>query len=186
MMHRIQGRFALAAAALALALAGGSLGVRAAGHVVLTAEQVERLQRVIEKQGTHIQVPPPVAGALRLEPAQISPSVHQGTYQDEAGVKHGFAALNDGTGYFLFRRKDRNQITAFRTDREFKLLGATQNFQDTRFIAMVPAAAQDALDAEMAGWSHVLSPRGPSMTPLLKPPAAAAPSPAAPAPATGK
>ncbi len=137
----------------------------------LTDEQVQRLEKVAREQGTSIGVPGPIASALHLEAAQIAPVVRQVSFQKEDGIKHGFARLNDGSGYFLFARGPDHGVTVLRVNNDFGLLGAAHTFAGNRFVALPPAEANDRLHGEILAWSGVLSPKGVVMPPPRKPPA---------------
>ncbi len=141
----------------------------AQGPAGLTPEQLLRLERVVAARGTQIPVPAPVAAVLKLEAAQIAPSIRQVTFQDDEGVKHGFAPLHDASGFFLFRRSQTDGLTVFRLGRELQLLGAAHNFQGDRFLELTPGQAQIQSQAELASWSRVLTPRGASMPPAVPP-----------------
>jgi len=157
----------------------GTAASRVALAPRLTKEQVERLERVVQHQGSDIAVPPPVATVLHFTPRQIAPTVRQATFLDDNKSKHGFAMFNDGSGYFLFRRSAQDGLSVFHVDHDFHLLQAAHNFQTDRFIEMTPTRAQDELNAEVVAWSHVLSPRGVNL-PLPVPAGARAASPLKP------
>lgn len=129
----------------------------------LTDEQLQRLRKVANDQGTSIALPPAVVAILRLSPGAVAPLVRQVSFQREDGVKHGFARLNDDSGFFLFRKSGPQDLSVFRLDAAQKLVGAAHTFQGERLITLPPGAAQAAVDAELAAWSSVLSPRGVSL-----------------------
>jgi len=146
----------------------------------LTEEQLLRLEKVALDKGTSIPVPGPIAAVLHLAPEQVAPLVRQVSFRGDDGTKHGFARLNDGTGFFLFRTVAANDMSVYRLDTNQKVLAAAHNFQGGRLIALPPAEAQVEVDGELAAWSRVLSPKGVSMP---RPDGApAAPVPAAPKP----
>jgi hypothetical protein len=99
---------------------------------------------------------------LRLSPAQVAPAVRQVSFQGDDGVKHGFARLNNESGYFFFRKAPTG-LSAYHVDTALKLVAGAHNFAAERFIALPEKAAQDELNAEMIAWSRVLSPRAVSM-----------------------
>lgn len=135
----------------------------------LTDEQVQRLEKVALDRGTSIAVPPPIAAALHLEAAQIAPVVRQVSFQKDDGIKHGFARLNDGSGYFLFAREPNGGVTVFRVNREFGLLGAAHTFAGDRLMPLQPAVATDRLHGEILAWSALLSPPTAVMPPARQP-----------------
>jgi hypothetical protein len=188
---------ALAAAALAtLWLACTGAAAQALKLEKLTEEQLGRLRKIALDQGSTIPVPPLLVGVLRLSAGQIAPSVRQVAFQGDDGAKHGFARLNDGSGYFFFRRSPAG-LWAFHADPRLVLVVAARNFSTEQFIALSAKDGQEAFAAEMVAWSRVLSPRGVSLPapgthpaqqmtspiPALPPPAEAVPGavPAAPA-----
>ncbi len=150
----------------------------------LTGEQILRLEKIARDQGSSIAIPQPIAAALHLDAAQIAPVVRQVSFQQADGVKHGFARLNDGSGYFLFAREPDSAVTVYRVDKGFALLGAAHTFAGGRFISLDPAQARNRLQGEIAAWSGVLSPKGVVMPPPGKPAHAAAPPASAPMPDT--
>ena len=135
----------------------------------LTAEQVERLEKVIRDKGTGVQLPTSIAGVLRLAPEQVGPGVRQATFLGDDGAKHGFALLNDHSGYLLFRRPPGVGLSVYRVDLKFHAVGAAREFQGARFIELAPDAARRELEEEIASWSRVLSPRGVSLPPVARP-----------------
>src|SRR5215469_15983882 len=70
------------------------------GH--LTHEELGRLLKVVDKHGSRAVIPRAVASVLQLKPGQATPDVKEAAYLDEAGNRHGFAPLNDGSGFFMF------------------------------------------------------------------------------------
>ena len=175
---------ALAAAALALTwLASAGALAQNLKLERLTDEQLGRLRKVALDKGSTIPVPSVLVGVLRLSPAQIAPAVRQVSFQGEDGVKHGFARLNDDTGYFFFRRSPAG-LWAFHADKELKLTAGARNFSAAQFIALPQKDGQEEFAAEMVAWSRVLSPRGVSLPPpgARGAPASAVPGVALPAP----
>jgi hypothetical protein len=159
---------------------GAPAEMSAAPVARLTVEQLMRLKKVIQDKGTSIPVPAPVVQLLGLSAQQVVPVVRQASFQEDGGVKHGFALLNDGAGYFLFRRTADKGLTVFRVDGDFRLIAAGHNFVGDRFLALDDAQARSQLQEEIVAWSRVLSPRGAAMplpglpgSPPLRPEAAA-------------
>jgi hypothetical protein len=101
------------------------------------------------------------------------------SFQLDDGVKHGFARLNDGSGYFLFHRAP-DGVSAYHVDKDFTLVDAAHNFGSDRFVALPAKPAQDDINAEVAAWSRVLSPKGVSPPPGPSPKPATDAPPAAP------
>jgi hypothetical protein len=164
-------------------LAPGPAGAQVLTLERLTDEQLGRLQKVALEKGSTIPLPAALVAVLRFSPAQVAPLVRQVSFQGDDGVKHGFAKLNDDSGYFLFRRAP-GGLSAFHVDKAFKLLAAAHDFAGDRFIALAEKEGLDALNGEVVAWSRVLSPRGVSMpAPGTRPrPPAGSPPPAVPAP----
>lgn len=158
-----------------IAVIGFALAAAAAAPLPdrLSPEQLARLQIIALQQGSTIPMPAALVDVLHLTPAQVSPSVRQVSFQEDDGVKHGFARLNDGSGYFLFRRSQEAGVSAYHVDRSFHLVAAAHNFTNERYMALPDAAAQAQLADEARAWSRVLTPKG-------APPAAAPVAPAAP------
>lgn len=129
----------------------------------LTDEQLQRLRSVANAQGTSIALPPAVVAILRLQAGAVAPVVRQVSFQREDGIKHGFARLNDGSGYFLFRKDGPSALSVFRLDAGQKLVVAAHTFAGERLVTLPASAAQAGADAELAAWSGVLSPRGVSL-----------------------
>jgi len=178
---------ALAVAALAtlwFAAAGAAAQILKLDR--LTDEQLGRLRKVALEKGSTIPIPAVLAGVLHLTPAQIAPAVRQATFQSDDGVKHGFAHLNDDTGYFFFRRSAEG-LWAFHADKALKLELGARNFSAGQFIALPAKDGEEEFAAEMNAWSRVLSPRGVSLpTPdPRRAPGTAVPAPALPAPLPG-
>jgi len=194
---------ALAAAVLALFwLASAGAAAQTLKLERLTDEQLGRLRKVALEQGSSIPVPPVLVGVLRLSPAQIAPTLRQVSFQGDDGVKHGFARLNDDTGYFFFRHSPVG-LWAFHAEKDLKLTAGARNFSAKQFIALPAKEGQEEFAAEMNAWSRVLSPRGVSLPrpdahmapgaalpnapmPGAALPGAAAPGSALPAPSTAK
>ena len=176
-------RAARCALLLAGCLAAGLCAAQDLKAEKLTDEQLLRLRKVALAQGSSIPVPPPLVDALHFTPAQIRPSVRQVSFQGDDGVKHGFARLNDDSGYFLFHRSP-DGLSAYHVDKDFHLVGAAHNFGGDRFMALPPKAAQDEVLGEVAAWSRVLAPKvvtPPAPTGGAKPPAGTAAPGAVPA-----
>ncbi len=140
----------------------------------LTDEQLVRLQKVALSQGSSIAIPPGLVGVLHFTPAQVTPTLRQVSFQLDDGVKHGFARLNDGSGYFLFRRAP-DGVSAYHVDKDFTLVDAAHNFSNDRFVALPAKPAQDGINAEIVAWERVLSPKGVAPPPGPKPAADAPP-----------
>ncbi len=130
----------------------------------LTDEQLVRLRKVALDKGTSVPLPPALTAVLRLSAAQVGPAVRQVTFQGDDGVKHGFARLNDDSGYFFFRRSP-NGVWVFHADKSLSLVIAAHTFSAQQFIALPEGSGHDELAAEMMAWSRVLSPRGVSLPP---------------------
>ncbi|HUD26162.1 MAG TPA: hypothetical protein VMQ45_10765 [Burkholderiaceae bacterium] len=149
----------------------------------LTYEQLQRLLKVIDKQGSRAAIPHDVASVLQLIPAQLAPDVKQAAYLDEDGNRHGFAALNDGSGYFMFRSGPSVGNSVYRVDSTLHLVRAARSLMKNGPLLSLPdAEAQKELDDEFARWSKVLSPNGPVTGPTpfpFKQPAGPAAAPAA-------
>lgn len=146
----------------------------------LTTEELARLEKVVLEKGSNIPIPPDIAALLHFSPREIGTSVRQATTQDGEGIRHGFALLNDGSGFFLFRRgPERDGLAVFRTDRQFHLLGAARNLVGKRFIDLADAEARAELQVELNAWTQVLSPGGSvpraALPRTVQPPAGAAP-----------
>lgn len=160
---------ALLAAALFCALA------QSQAIATLTSEQRTRLEKTVLDKGTSIPVPPDIGRLLRLTPSQTAPLIRQASIQEPDDIKHGFALLNDGSGYLMTRRTSGNSLCVLRVDRDFHLLGGVQNFRNDRFIALTDADAQVELQTEIAAWAKVLAAaRAP--VPAGAPPPATAPA----------
>jgi hypothetical protein len=141
----------------------------------LNKVQVDQIRKVIEQQGTKIPVPPPIATGLGLSARQIEPTIRQATFIDPEGVKHGFAELNDGSGYFLFRRSKKDGLAIFHCDREFNLVRAIREFETNQFLELSDADAKVEWTNEIEAWARVVMQRGakaPTLTQPLQVPAA--------------
>jgi hypothetical protein len=132
----------------------------------LTYEQLQRLLKVVDKQGSRAAIPHNVASVLQLIPAQLAPDVKQAAYLDEDGNRHGFAPLNDGSGYFMFRSGPSMGNSVYRVDSTLHLVRAGRSLMKNGPMLSLPdAEAQKELDDEFARWSKVLSPKGPVIGP---------------------
>jgi hypothetical protein len=138
----------------------------------LSREQVDRILKVALEQGTKIPVPPPIVTALHLTQQQVTPSIRQVTFQDPDGVKHGFAELADGTGFFLFRRSPKNGVSVFHSDREFQLIGAIHNFESDRFMELSNSEARAEWADEISKWAQLLD-KTSAQAPASAPPSSA-------------
>lgn len=148
-----------ALAATALWMAAASAQAPAPAPATLTDAQIGRLRNIAIDKGSAMPVPPPLATVLRFTPAQVTPVVRQVSFQGDDGVKHGFAHLNDDSGYLFFRRSPAG-AWAFHTDRNLQLVMGAHTFSAQQFIALPEASARDELAAEMGAWSRVLSAQG--------------------------
>ena len=162
---------ALGAAVLAtLWLASAGAAAQVVKPETLTDEQLGRLRKVAIDKGTSVPLPRLLAAALHLAPAQVAPAVRQVSFQGDDGTKHGFAHLNDESGYFFFRRSPAG-LWAFRADNDLKLVASARNFSAEQFIALPAKEGQEELAAELITWSKVLSqPAAPAPGALQPPP----------------
>jgi len=136
----------------------------------LTYEQLQRLQKVIDKQGSRAAIPHDVATVLQLYPNQIAPDIKQAAYLDEDGNRHGFGPLNDGSGFFMFRSGASVGNSVYRVDSTLHLVRAARSLMKSGPLLSLPEAeAQKELDEEFARWSKLLSPNGPVVTPTPYP-----------------
>ncbi|HEX4599546.1 MAG TPA: hypothetical protein VH278_17285 [Burkholderiaceae bacterium] len=132
----------------------------------LTPEELGRLVKVVGKHGSRAVLPRDVISILQLKPAQLAPDVKEATWQDEDGTKHGFAPLNDGSGYFMFTGRPTQGQTVYVVDTDLHLVHAARTLvKGAPMIALPEAEAQQELDEEFSRWSKMLSPAGPSMAP---------------------
>jgi len=132
----------------------------------LTAEELGRLVQAVDKHGSRALLPRDVVSILQLTPAQLAPDIKEAAWQDEEGTKHGFAPLNDGSGYFLFSSRPSQGQTVYVVDRELRLVHAARTLlKGAPMIALPEAEAQRQLDEEFRRWSKVLSPEGPAVAP---------------------
>jgi hypothetical protein len=129
----------------------------------LTGEELGRLVKVVDKQGSHAVLPRDVISILQLKPSQLAPDLKQAAWQDEEGNKHGFAPLNDGSGYFMFSSSPAQGQTVYVVDPDLRLVHAARTLvKGAPMIALPEAEAQQELDEEFRVWSKVLSPAGAS------------------------
>lgn len=70
----------------------------------LLEEHFTHLLKVVDEKGTKISLPPSVAGVLDLKPGAPHTATQVAFQEEGGGTKHGFARLDDGTGYFMFSR----------------------------------------------------------------------------------
>jgi len=132
----------------------------------LTHEQLGRLLKAIDKHGSHTPLPRDVASVLQLKPSQFAPDIKEAAWQDENGDKHGFAPLNDGSGFFMFTSHPSQGQTVYVLDPDLHLLHAARTLlKGAPMIALPDNEAQRELEEELRRWSKVLSPEGPSMAP---------------------
>jgi len=187
------GRAARPAGARTAAAAGRTAGVDPPASAPidgLTDSELNGLLSVAASKGSDLAIPPPVSSALRLSERQHRPTVRQVTFQEPNGVKHGFAALNDHSGYLLFSRDPGGHVTVYRTGANLRLVRAAGNFTSERFIELPAKQAARGLQDELRHWSAVMTP--PPSSAAVSGPAgasAAGPAPASPpgrAPATDR
>ena len=172
MTSRLRWAWTAVFAAAGLAAAAGAVGAVGADDITLTQDQLRRLLKVVEERGSRALIPGQVSGLLGLEARQIGPDVKQVVYQDPEGNKHGFAPLNDGSGYFMFRNGAALGHSVYRVDGQLHLVRAARALRSIGPLIGLPAAqAQQELSDEFARWSKVLSPAGPAPMPFpFKPP----------------
>jgi hypothetical protein len=152
---------------------------------VLTRIQLVQLLKVVETRGSRTTIPGQVASALQLQPAQHTPDIKEAAWRDEAGNKHGFAPLNDHSGFFLFSSGPSAGHVVYLVDPALHLVRAARSLvANGPVIALPQDEAQKELDQEFARWSGVLTPPAPDKAAKAsaKAPAAAAPAPQSPAP----
>jgi hypothetical protein len=136
----------------------------------LTRDELARLLKVVDERGSHASIPRMVATVLQLQPAQHSPDIKEAAYLDDAGLKHGFGRLNDGSGYFMFRGGASQGQTVYVVDPSLHLVRAARSLLvNGPLIPLPEAEAQQELDDEFRQWSKVLSPAGPSAPKLTFP-----------------
>jgi hypothetical protein len=157
-------RLARASAAIAAIAVVAALPARAADPT-LEFEPLSRLLKVVYDKGTQIELPPPVTTVLKLKEPQYAPKIWQATYQSEDKVKHGFAPLNDKSGYLLFRRDPLGGLSLYLTAPDFHLVAAARSDRGSGFVTIERDEAQSGLNDEVRHWSEVLKPK-PGMTPL--------------------
>jgi hypothetical protein len=159
MMITITGRQALGPL-LACALLWGPAGSFAHG---LTNEELGRLVKAVDKHGSRTRLPQDVASILQLKPAQLAPDIKEAAWLDEQGTRHGFAPLNDGSGFFMFSSGKSAGQTVYFVDPDLHLIHAARTLlKGAPMLALPNAEAQRELDEEFRRWSKVLSPEGPS------------------------
>jgi hypothetical protein len=127
----------------------------------LTYEQLQRLLKVVDQRGTHAAIPHNVASVLELYPKQLTPDLKEVAVLDEDGNRHGFAPLNDGSGFFMFRNGETMGNSVYRVDSTLHLVRAARSLvKNGPMISLPEAEAQKELDEEFARWSRLLSPNG--------------------------
>jgi hypothetical protein len=132
----------------------------------LTTEQLSRLLKVVDTRGSRATVPASVAAMLDLKPDQLSPDIKQAAYLDDQGNRHGFAPLNDQSGFFMFRSGASLGQSVYRVDATLHLVRAARSLvKNGPLLALPEAEAQKELDEEFARWSKLLSPNGPAVKP---------------------
>jgi hypothetical protein len=152
---------------LLLLMAGALLCGRAWPIGQLTQEELGRLLKVIDKHGSRAVIPHNVAAILQLKPGQATPDVKEAAYLDEAGNRHGFAPLNDGSGFFMFSSGTSLGQVVYVVDSDLRLVHAAQSLlKNGPLITLPEAEAQRSLDEEFRQWSKVLSPEGPAAAPF--------------------
>jgi len=163
--RRLSGR--LAAVGLLLATCGLLCRPASAVEYRLTQEQLQRLLKVVDQRGTRVGIPPAVAAILQLKAAQHAPDMKEAAYLDDDGNRHGFARLNDGSGFFMFSSGPASGQVVYVVDPDLHLVHAARSLQKNgQLLALPNAEAQLELDAEFRRWSKVLSPGGPVVKPL--------------------
>jgi hypothetical protein len=130
----------------------------------LSPEELARLLKVLEEKGSDIVVPPPISVALGLTQKQDGPTLKQVAFAEDSGVRHGFAQLNDKSGYFLFKRDQFGHVTVFNVRTDFNIVHAASNFRGETFVQIPSAAARKDLQDELKQWAAVLSPPRPAAT----------------------
>jgi hypothetical protein len=163
--RQLSGRLAL----LGLLLIACGLLCRPAWAVEykLTKEQLQRLLKVVDQRGTRVAIPTAVASVLQLKTAQHTPDVKEAAYLDDDGNRHGFARLNDGSGFFMFSSGPSSGQVVYVVDPDLHLVHAARSLQrNGRLLALPDTEGQLELDEEFRRWSKVLSPGGPVVAPL--------------------
>ena len=169
MMSRSMVRRAWAASGLLLTCALSCGPAWSLGQT-LSRDELVRLLKVVDTRGTRTLIPAPVASVLQLQPAQHAPDIKEAAYLDDAGMKHGFGPLNDGSGYFMFRSGGPGGPTVYVVDPSLHLVRAARSMLVNGPLLPLPdEEAQRELDDEFQHWSKVLSPVGPA-APTLKTP----------------
>ncbi len=133
-----------------------------AEELKLTQEQLTRLLKVVETKGTSVPIPPLVAAALKLTGKQHVPSVKQVTIETADGVKHGFAPLNDKSGFIFFRRQPPSGQVVYRVGPDLHLIEAATSVEANRINTLSGEEGNKGLADELSRWSDVLSPTAPA------------------------
>jgi len=128
----------------------------------LTQEQLTRLLKVVETKGTSVPIPPLVAAVLKLTGKQHVPSVKQVTIETADGVKHGFAPLNDKSGFIFFRRQPPSGQVVYRVGPDLHLIEAATSVEANRINTLSGEEGNKGLADELSRWSDVLSPTAPA------------------------
>jgi hypothetical protein len=128
---------------------------------ILTHEQLERLLKVVESKGTHTKVPPAVASMLHFEPKQLTPDIKEAAFLDDDGVKHGFAPLNDGSGFFMFRSTPSFGHSVYHVNSKLQLVRAARGVLKQPLKVLSDEEGEKELSEEYVRWSKALSPNGP-------------------------
>jgi hypothetical protein len=157
-------RLARASAAITFIAVVAALPARAADPT-LEFEPLSRLLKVVYDKGTQIELPPPLTTVLKLKERQYAPKIWQATYQSEDKVKHGFAPLNDKSGYLLFRRDPLGGLSLYVTAPDFHLVAAARSDRASGFVTIERDEAQSGLNDEVRHWADVLKPK-PGLAPL--------------------
>jgi hypothetical protein len=132
----------------------------------LTHEELGRLLKVIDKQGTRVALPRAVTSILQLNTGQHMPDIKEAAWLDEDGNRHGFAPLNDGSGFFMFSSGASVGEVVYVVDSDLHLVHAARSLLKNGPLIVLPdAEAQRELEDEFRRWSKVLSPSGPVVAP---------------------
>jgi len=161
----------IGARVLVCALLAGALLAPAwarAEELKLTQEQLTRLLKVVDTKGTSVPIPPLVAASLKLTGKQHVPTVKQIAFETPDGVKHGFAPLNDKSGFIFFRRQPPSGQVVYRVGPDLHLIQAASSVESNRMNALSSEEGNKGLEDELSRWSDVLSPKS-----ALPPPATA-------------